>query len=141
MTNRGWGSRGQGTQGLQRLRWSGATPFELGEMRAVADGFELEFTAPFDARTAADPASYRLSSHTYEYHEEYGSAPMDAREHAPVPELVDATHVRLHVPDARPVYVHELHYEGLRSAAGKLPLHDRAYYTLNRVPEAAARPR
>jgi glucose/arabinose dehydrogenase len=134
MTNRGWGSRGQDTQGLQRVTWSGATPFELREMRAAPGGFELEFTAPFDAKSAADPASYGLSSYTYELHEEYGSAKMDERALTPVPTVLDATRVRLAVEGLRAGYVHQLHYEGLLSAAGAGPLHERAYYTLVELP-------
>lgn len=143
MTNRGWGSRGQDTQGLQRVSWSGATPFELREMRAVPGGFELEFTAPLDAESAADPGTWRLSSYTYELHEEYGSPKMDEATPAFVPTVLDATHVRLAVETLRSGYVHELHYEGLRSAAGEPPLHDRAYYTLVElpVPDGAAGPR
>jgi hypothetical protein len=141
MTNRGWGSRGLDTQGLQRVAWSGKTPFELREMRAVAGGFELEFTTPFDAMRAADPASYRLSSYTYELHEEYGSAKMDERALAFVPTLLDATRVRLAVEGLRLGYVHELHVTGLRSAEGAPPLHDRAYYTLVALPRAGSAPR
>lgn len=136
MTNRGWGSRGQGTFGLQRLVWSGKTPFELRELRAIPGGFELEFTAPVDAKLAADPASYTMSSYTYELHEEYGSAQMDELPLAFTPTVVDATHVRLSVTNLRAVYVHELHYAGLRSASGEKPLHDRAYYTLIELPVA-----
>ncbi len=136
MTNRGWGSRGQDTQGLQRVTWSGATPFELREMRAAPGGFELEFTAPFDAESAADPASYGLSSYTYELHEEYGSAKMDERALAIVPTVLDATRVRLAVEGLRSGYVHQLHYEGLRSAGGAPALHERAYYTLVELPVA-----
>jgi len=134
MTNRGWGSRGQGTFGLQRLSWSGKTPFEVREMRAVPGGFELEFTAPVDAARAADPATWRMSSYTYELHEEYGSPKMDVKPLAPTPTVVDPTHVRLALSDLRPGYVHEVHYEALRDANGAAPLHDRAYYTLIEVP-------
>jgi glucose/arabinose dehydrogenase len=134
MTNRGWGSRGQGTYGLQRVKWSGRTPFELREMRAVAGGFELEFTAPVDAKLAADAATWRMSSYTYELHEEYGSPKMDEQPLAPRPCVVDPTHVRLAVDSLRAGYVHELHYETLRDARGAAPLHDRAYYTLALVP-------
>jgi hypothetical protein len=130
MTNRGWGSRGQGTFGLQRVRWSGTTSFELAEMRAIPGGFELEFTLPFDARLAAEPGTWRMSSYTYELHEEYGSAKMDEQPLTPTPTVVDPVRVRLSVPDLRSGYVHELHYEPLRTADGALPLHDRAYYTL-----------
>jgi len=140
MTNRGWGSRGQGTFGLERVKWSGATPFELCEMRAVDGGFELEFTADVDAARAADPAAYRMSSYTYELHEEYGSAKMDERPLAPRPTLVDARTVRLALDGLRPGYVHELHYEGLRSASAAPPLHDRAYYTLIEIPAPADSP-
>jgi hypothetical protein len=142
MTNRGWGSRGQGTFGLQRVLWSGKTPFELREMRAFRDGtaggFELEFTAPIDAKLAADPATWRMSSYTYELHEQYGSPKMDEQALAPVPSVVDATHVRLALESPRAGYVHELHYDGLRAADGVAPLHARAYYTLVVVPSIAA---
>jgi len=134
MTNRGWGSRGQGTQGLQRVKWSGKTPFELREMRAVPGGFELQFTAPIDAKLAAEPATWRMSSYTYELHEEYGSPKMDEQELAPVPSVLDATRVRLALGAVRAGYVHELHYDGLRDAGGSAPLHSRAYYTLAVVP-------
>jgi hypothetical protein len=134
MTNRGWGSRGQATYGLQRVKWSGATPFELAEMRAVPGGFELEFTAPLDAKLAADPATWRMSSYTYELHEEYGSAKMDEQPLAPRPGVLDATRVRLALDGLRAGYVHELHYELLRDAGGAAPLHERAYYTLVELP-------
>ena len=59
---------------------------------------------------------------------------------APRPTVVDATHVRLALDGLRAGYVHELHYERLRSASGGAPLHDRAYYTLAVLPSAAAAP-
>jgi hypothetical protein len=140
MTNRGWGSRGRGTEGLQRVKWSGKTPFELREMRAHHDqrggGFELEFTAPVDLRSAADPATWKMTSYTYELHEEYGSGKMDVKELAAVPTLVDPMHVRLAVDGLRSGYVHQVFFEGLRSAAGERPLHARAYYTLVEIPGA-----
>jgi hypothetical protein len=137
LTNRGWGSRGQGTFGLQRVTWSGKTPFEIREMRAIPGGFELEFTAVVDAKLAADPATYKMSSYTYELHEEYGSAKMDEQPLAPVPTLVDPTHVRLAVDGLRSGYVHELHYDALKAADGAAPLHTRAYYTLVELPSVA----
>jgi hypothetical protein len=139
MTNRGWGSRGEDTQGLQRVKWSGQTPFELREMHAAPDGFVLEFTAPLDPKSAADPGSYRLASYTYELHEEYGSPKMDEKPLAFTPAVLDATRVHLAVQGLRSGYVHELHYAGVRSAAGERPLHDRAYYTLVEIPHAPAR--
>ncbi len=137
MSNRGWGSRGQGSFGLQRLRWSGRVPFELLEMRARPDGFELEFTAPFDPALAADPASYALSSYTYELHSAYGSDEMETQALAVrAARVLDATRVALALDGLRPGYVHELDCARLRSATGEPPLHERAYYTLIEIPPA-----
>ena len=51
-TNRGWGSSGDANQGLQRLIWNGKTPFEMKAVRAMPDGFEVEFTLPVDKKSA-----------------------------------------------------------------------------------------
>src|SRR5262245_50877315 len=51
-TNRGWGSRGPQTFAVERLAWTGKVPFEIREMRARPDGFELTFTQPVDPKTA-----------------------------------------------------------------------------------------
>ena len=64
-TNRGWGSVGEKTEGLERLVWTGKTPFEILEAKAQSDGFLLSFTEPVDPAIAADPASYSVTSFTY----------------------------------------------------------------------------
>jgi hypothetical protein len=142
-TDRGWGSVGRFRQGLERVVWSGKTPCELARMRIEPDGFRLEFTAPVDATSAANPASYRLTSYTYEHHAPYGCPEMDAQPHAIAKvELLDAKTVRLHLDRLRPGYVHELHLDGLRSAeytgaaekAGSPLLHSVAYYTVQKIP-------
>src|SRR5207248_3195704 len=43
-TERGWGARGGKPYSLQRLIWTGETPFEIHEMHAHSDGFDLTFT-------------------------------------------------------------------------------------------------
>ncbi|MET0300557.1 MAG: hypothetical protein ABW036_12375, partial [Flavitalea sp.] len=45
-TNRGWGSAGDANQGLQRLVWNNKIPFEMRTVKAMPDGFEIEFTKP-----------------------------------------------------------------------------------------------
>jgi hypothetical protein len=141
-TDRGWGSVGRFRQGLERVVWSGRTPCELLRMRLEPDGFRLEFTRPVDPATAADPASYKLSSFTYEHHVEYGCPEMDTQPHAIASaQVLDPTTVRLVVDRLRPGYVHELHLEGVRSGeyadaaepAGSPLLHSVAYYTLQRL--------
>jgi glucose/arabinose dehydrogenase len=143
-TNRGWGSRGAGDYALERLAWTGKTPFEMLAIRAVPGGFELEFTAPVDRVTAADPASYAVRSFTHIYQSAYGSPEVDLQpcgvERAEV--SADGRRVRLAVGGLRPCVVHEIKAAGVRSAgqeglAAGLPLlHDTGWYTLNRLPPA-----
>ena len=136
MTNRGWGSRGRGGFGLQRVSWLGGMPFEIHTMSARPDGFELTFTEPVDAATlTAD--SFRMESYTYRLHAAYGSAEMDRA----VPTITgvavadDGRSARLTVDGLRAGYVHELHAEGVRASDGRALLHPEAYYTLINVPE------
>lgn len=137
-TDRGWGSLGQKTAGLERLVWTGETPFEIREMRAQADGFELEFTLPLDATKASDPSSYALESYTYLLHETYGSDEVDQQQLAITSATLDADtqRVRLVVDGLREGYVHELRATGVSSIDGEPLLHDAAYYTLIRKPAA-----
>ena len=136
-SNRGWGSVGRTTEGLERIRWTGRVPFEIHEMRALSDGFELRFTLPAEAKSAADPSSYRMTSYTYLLHEPYGSPEVETQE--PVIRAVhlaaDGLSARLVVDGLRAGYVHELHAEGVRSATGLPLLHDEAYYTLIERPQ------
>jgi hypothetical protein len=136
LTNRGWSSLGTASYGLQRLVWTGKTPFEIKEMRAQSDGFELVFTKPVDTQTAEDLQSYTMNSYTYLYHSTYGSDEIQKRnldvESATVSE--DGLRVRLNIDGLRELFVHELVAEGIRSVDGERLLHPHAYYTLNRIP-------
>jgi hypothetical protein len=136
-TNRGWGSRGNQPYALDRLVWTGKTPFEVKEMRAQPDGFELTFTKPADLFTAVDHDSYKLQTYTYIYQASYGSPEVDHTE----PEItaagvsLDGLTVRLRIDGLQEGHVHELHMPGVRSAEGSPLLHDMAFYTLNYIPE------
>ena len=135
-TNRGWGSRGNKPFSLDRLVWTGKTPFEVHEMHARPDGFELTFTQPVDPRTASEVASYQMQTYTYVYQAAYGSPEVDQT----TPKIQTATvgadgkSVRLVVDKLMEGHVHELHLPGIRSAEGRPLLHDAAYYTLNYIP-------
>lgn len=136
LTNRGWSSLGTASYGLQRLVWTGKTPFEIKEMRALPGGFELAFTSPVDAQSAGDVASYAMNSHTYLYHSAYGSDEIQNKtlriSSADVSQ--DRMRVRLMVDGLRELFVHELSATGVRDEAGQPLLHTDAYYTLNRIP-------
>jgi len=136
MTARGWGSTGGQDHGLQRLVWNGKVPFEIKAVKATADGFELEFTKPVDRKTAADIASYELTSFIYKYHHEYGS-PVINKGGCTVKRVdiaSDGKHVRLKVDGLRQGYIHEIKAAGVKSSDNYLLLHSTGYYTLNEIP-------
>lgn len=134
-TDRGWGARGGKPFSLERLRWSGKMPFEVHEMRAKPDGFELTFTQPVDPETAGQVESYRFENYTYIYQASYGSPEVDGAK-PPIESVKvapDNRSVRLKVK-LTPGHVHELKLPGVRSATGEPLLHAVAYYWLNEIP-------
>ena len=135
-TSRGWGSRGNRPFAIERLVWTGETPFEIQEMRAKPDGFELTFTKPVDPETAGKIASYQLKTFTYIYQASYGSPEVDQT--TPVIAKIevgkDNKSVRLYVNSLVEGHIHDLAVPGVRSADGQPLLHPQAYYTLNYIP-------
>ena len=137
-TNRGWGSRTVGGKSfsLDRIVWTGKVPFEIHEMRAKPDGFELTFTQPIDPKTAGDANSYSMKTWTYIYQADYGSPEVDHSTPKIVKaEVVNDKTVRLTVEGLVPGNVHHLVSGGVRSAEGTGLLHSDAYYTLNYIPK------
>ncbi|GAA4442439.1 hypothetical protein GCM10023188_42140 [Pontibacter saemangeumensis] len=137
MTSRGWSSTGKELFGLQRLVWTGKTPFEMKTVRAMPDGFEIEYTLPVDRKLAADPAAYKVTGFNYKYQAAYGS-PVINNEKCAVRGVVvseDGLKARLVVDGLREGYIHEITAEGVRAADGKPLLHQVGYYTLNQFPD------
>ena len=136
LTNRGWSSLGRASYGLERVVWTGKTPFEIKEMHAKSDGFELVFTLPVDPQSAGKTDSYSMNSYTYLYHSTYGSDEVMNQ----TPEIISASvsedgyRVYLRVDGLRELCVHELLADGVRDRSGQKLLHPDAYYTLNRIP-------
>src|SRR5262245_36665553 len=134
-TSRGWGSRGNKSFAIERLVWTGKTPFEIHEMRAKPDGFELTFTQPVDPVTAGKIESYQVKTFTYIYQATYGSPEVDQT----TPKITkvevgaDGKSVRLYVSLVEG-HIHDLKADGVRSKDGIPLLHPQAYYTLNIIP-------
>ncbi|MEX2671432.1 MAG: hypothetical protein WD294_04905 [Phycisphaeraceae bacterium] len=136
MSQRGWGALGGSPYGLQRLEWTGEMPFEIHTMHATPDGFELTFTQPVDAETAAAVSNYELVSYTYRLRSDYGGPDEDKQTIAieGITVAEDGRSVRLTVSELKRGYVHELRLPGVRSAEGLPLLHDTAFYTLVNIP-------
>lgn len=135
-TSRGWSATGKDPFGIQRMVWTGKTPFEMKTVRAMPDGFEVEFTLPVDVKTASDAASYQFNSFTYKYHRTYGSPIINASER-PIRYIKasdDGLKARIVLDSLKLGYIHEIKAEGIRSATGLPLLHNFGYYTLNEIP-------
>lgn len=139
-TDRGWGSAGEASMGLQRLVWNNIVPFEMRAVRAMPDGFEIEFTKPVDKKSAQDLASYEVESFIYKYHPVYGSPPVNNKICAVkgVKVSADGMKARIIVDGLRKNYIHAIKLEGVRDADRSYSLvHPAAFYTLNEIPEGA----
>ncbi|MCK7554983.1 hypothetical protein MKQ70_08180 [Chitinophaga sedimenti] len=136
-TNRGWGSAGDANEGLQRLVWNNRIPFEMKTVKAMPDGFEIEFTLPVDKKSAEDLASYAVESFIYKYHPVYGSPTVNQEkcEVKGVKVSADGMKARIIVDNLRQYYIHNITLNGVRAADMYYSLvHPTGYYTLNNIP-------
>lgn len=141
-TNRGWGSAGSTNSGLERLVWSGEVPMEMKTIKAMPDGFEIEFTLPVDKKIAEDLDAYSGRSFIYKYHPVYGSPTVneEALNVKGVKVSEDGMKVRLLIDNLRQYYLHQINVHGIRSGEGISVLHPTGYYTLNNIPDGTKLP-
>ena len=140
-TNRGWGSAGEANEGMQRLYWNSFMPFEMKTVKAMPDGFEIEFTKPIDKKKATNLSSYLVESFNYKYTPVYGSPPVNLKK-CPVKGVKvseDGLTVRIIVGDLRQYYIHKISLDGIRDQDSSYSLvHSTAYYTLNNIPDGSS---
>lgn len=136
MTSRGWSSTGQQLYSIQRLAWTGKMPFEMKTVRAMPDGFEIEFTMPVDKNAASNLDSYKVTGFNYKYHSTYGSPVINSKQ-CPVRGISvsdDGLKARLVIDSLRLGYIHEI-IADVKAGNGKPLLHNTGYYTLNAIPD------
>ena len=136
MTSRGWASTGKAEYALQRLVWNGELPFEMKDIHAMNDGFEVEFTTPVNSSKLKDPKNFTVNSFTYKYQHQYGSPIINNRSRKIIGMIpsADGRKVKLVLDSLIPGYIHEIRVANLESTEQKSLLHDFAYYTLNEIP-------
>ncbi len=137
MTSRGWAATGKNPFGLQRLVWTGEMPFEMKAIRAMANGFEIEFTQPVNKTLAAMESNYSINSFIYSYHRKYGS-PIINQQNCSIRNISvadDNMSVKIEVDGLREGYIHELKLNGIKSNKGLSLWHNVGYYTLNHFAE------
>lgn len=130
-TDHGW----PGDQGIQKISWTGIVPMEILNMSLTERGFELTFTKPVDPQTARDPSHYQVERYYYQYHQDYGSRRYGITS-IPVTDVrISENHkkVNLTLRELKPDYIYDLQITGLQSESGDTLVHNRVYYTLNRL--------
>ena len=136
-TNRGWPVRGTRSFILERLEWSGKTPFEIKRINIRPKGFALTFTQPLDPEVATESSLYKLEHFTHIYHKFYGSPEVDqgGGKVAAVKVSPDGLVAELELEGLVEGHVYEFDLSGIKSAAGRPLVHTRAYYTVNEIPK------
>jgi azurin len=139
MTSRGWSSTGKSNFGLQRLVWTGKMPFEIKDIHATKEGFEIEFTKPINRSAAAQTSSYESNSFIYKYQHQYGSPIINqaACSIRSVKVADDGMSVKLTMDGRRQYYIHEIKPVGISAESGEYLLHNVGYYTLNNIPDTS----
>ena len=135
-TNRGWNSLGNRSYGMQKLSWTGVTPFEMQRINALPEGFRITFTQPLQIKPSIRADQFQIRSYTYHYHSSYGSPEIDETRLG-IDEMEiskDRKSVDLQINGLREGYVHEIKLIGIKSATFDTLIHDTAAYTLNRIP-------
>ena len=141
---RGWASSGPQEFALERLSFLGQAPFEVREVRARPDGFELAFSEPFDPASAAEPQNWDVSQFIYKFHATYGSPEVnhEGKENSATPIQVvraqiseDHRRVQLKLSGWKEGYVTLVRSKTVKSTQGAALWHDAFYYTLNQIPK------
>ncbi|MEM8709353.1 MAG: ThuA domain-containing protein [Planctomycetota bacterium] len=136
-TNRGWPVRGMEPFCLERLEWTGVTPFEIQRIEIAPDGFKLRFTKAVERESASDPANYSLERFTHIYRGAYGGPEVDREE--PAVESVELAEDGLSArivleEELLPGFVYGFDLASVRDEEGGALVHAHAFYTVNSVP-------
>jgi 3-keto-disaccharide hydrolase/PA14 domain-containing protein/carbohydrate binding protein with CBM35 domain len=132
-----WGQEGKLTYGLQKLTPNGTSVFEVAEMRATHEGFELEYTEPISAETADTIAdAYSVEQWRYGATTQYGGPKLDFQElEASATLSADGRTVTLTIPGLKENrVVHIRSPRPFTSADGEELWNTEVWYTLNEIP-------
>lgn len=136
-TNRAWPVRGTQPYAIQRLDWSGITPFEVKEINIQKNGFLINFTKPIDPTTAANTKSYNITTYTHIYQSGYGSPEVDHTQRTVTKAVPsdDGLSVLLTLDKIIEGHIHDFDFAPIKSKQGTPILHTKAYYTVNEIPK------
>lgn len=121
--------------GLQRLRPTETSTFEIQSVHALSDGFNIRFTKPVDRGWLGNPHHFDLRQWRYHATAQYGGPKREEQRLVATEAIAseDGRSVRLKVPGLREGSVVHLRMDP-QSDAGEDLWSKEAWYTLNRIP-------
>ena len=124
--------------GLQRMKYNGKSTFELLSIKALSDGFELNFTEPLGENYGQEPNDYKIQQWWYLPTPNYGGPKLDL-ESLTIKKIdisSDRSSVRLTIPNLKKEHVVYFRLnDQIKSKSGQLLWSGDAWYTLNNIPE------
>ncbi|EME63546.1 family 16 glycoside hydrolase [Amycolatopsis decaplanina] len=130
-----WGQPGKLAYGLQKVTPNGTNAFDIRAMRAVAGGFELEYTQPLSAETAQNlAAKYQAQQWRYQPTPAYGGPKIDEQTLSVTSASLSADHKKVTLQVAGLKAGHVVHVRSPRPFAaesGAALWSTEAWYTLN----------
>ena len=133
-----WGQTGKLTHGLQRLRYNGASVFEMLSVKAKQNGLLVTFTEPLAPGSGELVDDYDVHRWRYVPTDEYGGPKVDLTQ-LPITSVTisdDRTTAFLEVDGMLDRHVVYLRIVGpVRNARGERLWSTESWYTMNNVPE------
>ncbi|MEM9020949.1 MAG: PA14 domain-containing protein [Planctomycetota bacterium] len=129
-----WSWRGK-QFGLQRMRPTDQTVFEIESIHAEPDGLTVRLTKPVDAEVLQDPVNWVVSAWTYEPKPNYGGPKVGVHDPG-ISDLVvgeDGRSVRLVMGELKPDHVYHV-MSAVTSTQGEAMWTGEAWYTLHQQP-------
>jgi hypothetical protein len=130
-------ARGKTDSGLQKIAYSGTTPFEIHRIELQNDGFLFHFTQPVNQVIKLDPKNFGVQSYHYPYGPNYGYPKTDIQKIVPtrVEQSLDGSTIRVMIPNLEERKIYQFNLPELKDPDGKSLRNPVAYYTLNQLLE------
>lgn len=124
-----------GSEGIQRIVYTGKVPMDVLEMSLTQRGFDLRFTRPVAADKVQKRSNYEIVSYHYNYHKEYGSDRMDIRsvDINEIKRSVDGKTISLDIEPMQTDRVYQLRLKNVTSTSGDSLVNPLICYTVNRL--------
>ena len=139
---RTWASIAPDPAALERVKFTGKTPFEISKVSANHDGFTLSFTQPVKANSV-NPENFDISQFRFAYHANYGSPRYSQNGEKGRQTPIDIKSVnlsnnrrilRLTIDSLKEGYVTEFRCFDILNDNDEELWHNTFHYTLNQLP-------